>query len=302
MKSKIEWIEILAGEFVFGLSTEQADNIKKKVCEDVGYKKTDDRVDDLINSIINKPYSSKPKLTPEELDLLKSDKYGAVIRVERVLKDIPYFPNMELDTFYISRFPITYQQLREFPKTPSLGDLKYTYISRTQDQNYARIPAMVSWYIADWFCQWIGARLPSVTEWEKAARGVDGRLYPWGDEWDINKGNFDPAVSRAAGRITGNIETLATPVDSYPSGVSPFGVWDMCGNVYEWTSTVRMFDHREGPVLKSHTVKHPTDPPWFDAIMALDRLGGRNENDQYEYTGFRPVKDRWISKYWQGWK
>jgi hypothetical protein len=301
MKLKIEWVEVPAGEFVFGLSTEQVDGIRTRVREYVGYQKTDDRIDDLINGIINKPYRRNPKLTPEELDLLKSDEYGSLIRVERVLKDIPYFPNMGLDTFYISRYPITYEHILEFPKTSSLGNLKYTFLSRAQDRNYAKIPAMVSWYVADWFCQWIGARLPTATEWEKAARGVDGRLYPWGNEWDINKGNFDPAMSKAAGQINDNLQTLATPVDLYPSAVSPFDVWDTCGNVYEWTSTVRIFDHREGPLLKSHAVKHPTDLPWFDAILALDRLGGRDENDQYEYTGFRPVKHKWVTKYWRGW-
>ena len=301
MKSKIEWVEISAGEFVFGLSNEQKDTVRYKVREDVGYKEADDHTNDLITSIINKPKTSRPKLTPEESDLLKAGEYGPIIRVERVLKDIQYFPNLKLDTFYISRFPITYQQLGEFPKTPSVGDLKYTYISMAKDQNYARIPAMVPWHIADWFCQWIGARLPTVAEWEKAARGIDGRLYPWGNKWDIDKGNFDPAVSRAAGRITGKIETLATPVDSYTSAVSPFGVWDTCGNVHEWTSTVRVLDYGEGPLLKSPAVKHSTKLPWFDALLALDRQGGRDENDQSEYIGFRPVKDKWISKYWQGW-
>jgi hypothetical protein len=302
MRSKIDWVEIPAGEFVFGLSKEQMESITNRVRDETAYKKLDIHTSDLINSIIDKPKTSKPKLTSEELNLLKSGEYGSLIRVERVLKDIQYFPNVNVDTFYISRFPITYQQLEEFPKTPSLGDLKYTYTSMAQDHNYSKIPAMVSWYIADWFCQWIGARLPTAAEWEKAARGVDGRLYPWGNEWDINKGNFDPAVSRATGRITDNLETLATPVDSYPSAVSPFGVWDTCGNVYEWTSTVRVLDYGEGPLLKSHAVKHPTDLPWFDAILAFHRQGSRGLDDAFEYTGFRPVKDKWITNYWKGWR
>jgi formylglycine-generating enzyme required for sulfatase activity len=302
MNSKIEWVEIPAGEFAFGLSIEQVESIKNKVREETGYKKPNNHTNDLINSIINKPKTSKPKLTSEELSLLKSGEYGTLIRVERTLKDVQFFPNMKLDTFYISRFPITYRQLEEFPKAPSLEDIKYTYISMVQDRNYQKIPAMVPWYIADWFCQWIGSRLPTATEWEKAARGVDGRLYPWGNEWDVNRGNFDSTLSRETGKITDYLETLATPVDSFPSGVSPFGVWDTCGNVYEWTSTIRALDYGEGPLLKSHAVKHPADPLWFDNILALHRQGGRGLSDAFEYTGFRPVKDKWVNKYWKGWE
>lgn len=302
MKSEIEWVEIPAGEFVFGLSTEQVDNIRHKVHQDIDYKKMDDSIADLINNIINKPKNSKPKLTLEELNLLKSSEYGSIIRTERVLRDVQHFPNMKLDTFYISRYPITGVQFAEFLTKVPLGRLKDLYFPKYQNRNYAKIPAITSWYVADWFCQWIGGRLPTVAEWEKAARGVDGRIYPWGNDWDIDKGNFDPAVTRLRNQTAENIEMLATPIDSYPSAVSPFGVWDMCGNVYEWTSSIGMFDSGEGPLLKSCSVKHTTALPWFDAILAFYSQGGRNENDEYEYTGFRPVKDKWIPKYWKGWK
>lgn len=85
----------------------------------------------------------------------------------------------------------------------------------------------VSWQDALAFCRWAGVRLPTEVEWEKAARGTDGRLFPWGNEPpNAQRCNFAFALGDT------------TPVGSYPLSASPYGLLDMAGNVREWTSTL----------------------------------------------------------------
>jgi formylglycine-generating enzyme required for sulfatase activity len=98
----------------------------------------------------------------------------------------------------------------------------------------------VDWSQANAYARWAGGQLPSEAQWEKAARGDDGRIYPWGDDWQGDRLNFCDKNCAFAWKDDGADDGYAetAPVGRYPAGASPYGAYDMAGNVWEWTSTL----------------------------------------------------------------
>lgn len=129
-----------------------------------------------------------------------------------------------LDAFWIDRTEVTNDMYRQCVQAG--GCTEPSHSRRYALDGYGNHPALgISWRQAFEYCAWAGRRLPTEAEWEKAARGTDSRLYPWGNEApDASRLNFDHIVNDT------------TEVGSYPSGASPFGALDMAGNVWEWTA------------------------------------------------------------------
>ena len=195
---------------------------------------------------------------------------------------------VSLPRFWIARYPITYAQVKAFQ-----NELE-TRPGSDEPENF---PAQVTWKTASAFCKWIGGRLPSADEWLAAAQGPTPHLYPWGDEWNPSRGNFTgyPDQPGYPATAKGIVFSRATPGDAYPDGVSPFGVWDMAGNLSEWTCTPYRapMDPNGGYYLvMGHSVWNAKDnqdlPLWRENILAKWNVG--SVKSPPFYIGFRPVK------------
>ena len=131
--------------------------------------------------------------------------------------------SVSVDAFYIDKFPITNNQYKKFMAETNYAAPAFWKDKRFNNQDQPVVG--VNWDDAVAYVNWAGKRLPEENEWEKASRGTDGREYPWGNiKPDQSLAVFDLDISKGA----------PTNVGTHLSGVSPYGCYDMAGNIWEW--------------------------------------------------------------------
>lgn len=212
----------------------------------------------------------------------------------------------EVDAFRISKYPITLKQFKAFVKDGGYETAAYWQAGRDQDREselkfhrdlegrehiLANHPVVgVSWYEAQAFCEWLSerlrlkVRLPLESQWEMAARGTDGRLFPAGDKFESHQGNvYETGFRRTS------------PVGMFPAGASPFEVMDMVGNVQEWTRTRwrDSFSTPESRAVYGENLLVLRGGNYFESIMDMDDIPRTyslpvNQQDTFS-IGFRVV-------------
>ena len=193
---------------------------------------------------------------------------------------------VHLDAFYCDKYEVTNAQYLAFMNaTAAIAGAEDHKLMELDDSGVqirsagesfelksaavARRPVVeVSWHGAMAYCEWMGGRLPTEAEWEKAARGMDGRRYPWGTRIDRPKANYKGLFS------------TAVEVGSYPQGSSPYGICDMAGNVWEWVA-----DWYSNAYYAESPQRNPTGPE--SGTFRIIRGGAWGTDGAYLRTSYR---------------
>jgi len=201
---------------------------------------------------------------------------------------------VSLDAFYMDLYEVTTARYARFlEKSKRQPPDQWTAVRLPQLGD--RPVVGVDWHDADAYCRWAGKRLPTEAEWEKAARGPEVQAYPWGQERpNASMANFDKNC------ILCNVyEEMLKPAGNYEKGKSPYGIYNMAGNVQEWTA-----DWYDEHYYKSSPKRNPAGPSqglskvvrggsWLSRRTLL-QSGLRNwesPNSRQTHTGFRCVQD-----------
>jgi len=247
------------------------------------------------------PSHDEMVLIPAGQFLMGSDK-----KVDRnaYLAELPQ-RKIYLDAYEIDKFEVTTVQFLKFVLAKDLPPLiDWQYDGGNFQETMVNHPVMhVSWDDADAYCRWAGKRLPTEAEWEKAARGDDGRIYPWGNQMaGLSRSNY--GRTGLSGPVRDRPERLLLyppiiSVDKYDNAVSPYGLFQMSGNVAEWVA-----DWYDSKYYASAPDRNPKGPEngtqrsfrgggWIDSTPSV-RAAQRNGTDpstKMNWMGFRCARD-----------
>ena len=188
---------------------------------------------------------------------------------------------LHINPFYIDRTPVTNADFKKFiDATGFMPPDNYHFLKDWIDgaprPGWENKPVTwVSIEDARAYCAWAGKRLPHEWEWQYAAQGTDGRLYPWGNSWNATA---VPPANKERNNLP------PADVDAHPSGASPFGVLDLVGNIWQWTDEFHD-DHTRAAALRGGSSYQPQSSHWyFPQAYRLDQHG--------KYLLMAPCKDR----------
>lgn len=171
-----------------------------------------------------------------------------------------------LDVFFMDLYQVSVGHYAKFLEaTSQAAPPDWSIMNKARHQN--RPVVNVDWADANAYCTWAGKRMPTEAEWEKAARGTDGRTYPWGNEL--------PTGFRANSmREKWSNHWVVMPVGMYEGGKSPYGLYDMAGNVWEWVSDWYAFDY-----YGSSPSQNPVGPPMGESKVIRGGSWGSGPKD-----------------------